>query len=215
MTITTGEDEERLRLLESVILNTTDGVLIAENDHNQDPKIVFVNEAFIKMSGYNKEEIIGLSPIGFFAPDASSDELAKLKDAIDKYEPCNIVVKTSKKNGTKYWVNVSVAPVSDGSGGFKHWVYIQRDVNNRRRHLQALEEQNKKLKEIAWIQSHVVRAPLARIMGLVDLLSEHHDSEELSNNQIIEAIASSANELDNIIRKIVQNTENVQNQSSL
>jgi len=52
-------------------------------------------------------------------------------------------------------------------------------------------------------------------MGLVDLLSEHHDSEELSNNQIIEAIASSANELDNIIRKIVQNTENVQNQSSL
>ena len=212
---TTKEDEERLRLLESVILNTTDGVLIAENDQNLDSKIVFVNNAFIKMSGFAKEEIIGISPLRFFAADASADEMLKLKDAIDKLEPCNIVVKTSKKNGTKYWVNVSIAPVSDGNGGFKHWVYIQRDVNNRRRHLQALEEQNIKLKEIAWIQSHVVRAPLARIMGLVDLLSERHDSEELSNDQIIKAIAASANELDNIIRKIVQNTENIQNQTSV
>ena len=78
--------------------------------------------------------------------------------------------------------------------------------------MQAIEEQNKKLKEIAWIQSHVVRAPLARIMGLVDLLSEQHSNEDIDNSQIIEAIASSANELDQIIRKIVQNTENVQNQ---
>ncbi len=215
MMTTTREDEERLRLLESVILNTTDGVLIAENNQKLESKIVFVNEAFVKMSGFTKDEIIGLSPLNFFHSDASIEELSKLKDAIDKFEPCNIVVKTTKKNGTKYWVNVSVAPVSDGSGEYKHWVYIQRDVNYRRRHLQALEEQNKKLKEIAWIQSHVVRAPLARIMGLVELLSERHDSEDLSNNQIIEAIASSANELDNIIRKIVINTENAQNQSSL
>jgi len=215
MISTTKDDDERLRLLESVILNTTDGVLIAENTHNFESQIVFVNEAFMKMSGFAKEEIIGRSPLTFFANDASVDELARLKESIEKFESCNIVVKASNKSGAKYWINLSVAPVSDTSGGYKHWVYIQRDVNNKRRHLQALEVQNKKLKEIAWIQSHVVRAPLARIMGLVELLSERHDSEDLSNNQIIEAIASSANELDNIIRKIVLNTENVQNQSGL
>ena len=207
------EDEERLRLLESVILNTTDGILIAENSQDIGSKIVFVNEAFIKMSGYSKEEVIGNSPMIFFGTESGIDEIKKLKDAINKCEPCNIVVKNRRKSGESYWVNISVAPVSDGVGGYKHWVYIQRDVNDRRRHLQAIEEQNKKLKEIAWIQSHVVRAPLARIMGLVDLLSEQHSNEDIDNSQIIEAIASSANELDEIIRKIVQNTENVQNQT--
>lgn len=212
--LTTKEDEERLRLLESVILNTTDGILIAENgDRLDNYKIVFVNAAFIKMSGYSKEEIMGKSPLDFFISDASNGELNKLKDAIGKYEPCNIVLKNQRKNGENYWVNISVAPVSDGIGGFKHWVYIQRDVNDRRRHLQAMEEQNKKLKEIAWIQSHVVRAPLARIMGLVELLSEQNNNDEIKNSEIIEAITSSANELDQIIRKIVQHTENVQNQS--
>ena len=209
----TKEDEERLRLLESVILNTTDGILIAENSQDIGSKIVFVKEAFIKMSGYSKEEVIGNSPMIFFGTESGIDEIKKLKDAINKCEPCNIVVKNRRKNGENYWVNISVAPVSDGVGGYKHWVYVQRDVNDRRRHLQAIEEQNKKLKEIAWIQSHVVRAPLARIMGLVDLLSEQHSNEDIDNSQIIEAIASSANELDEIIRKIVQNTENVQNQT--
>jgi len=207
------EDEERLRLLESVILNTTDGILIAENSQDIGSKVVFVNEAFIKMSGYSKEELIGNSPLTFFGTESGIDEIKKLKDAINKCEPCNIVVKNRRKSGENYWVNISVAPVSDGVGGYKHWVYVQRDVNDRRRHLQAIEEQNKKLKEIAWIQSHVVRAPLARIMGLVDLLSEQHSNEDIDNSQIIEAIASSANELDQIIRKIVQNTENVQNQT--
>jgi len=208
---TTKEDEERLRLLESVILNTTDGILIAENNGSLDYRIVFVNEAFIKMSGYSKEEVIGKSPMDFFISDSGDIELNKLKEAIDKCEPCNIVLKNQRKNGGNYWVNISVAPVSEGVGGYKHWVYIQRDVNDRRRHLQAMEEQNKKLKEIAWIQSHVVRAPLARIMGLVELLSDQNNNDVINNSEIIEAISSSANELDQIIRKIVQHTENVQN----
>jgi len=211
---TIKEDEERLRLLESVILNTTDGILIAENSDSLDYQIIFVNESFIKMSGYTKEEIIGKSPLDFFVADPSGNELNKLKDAINRCEPCNIVLKNRRKNGESYWINISAAPVFDGVGGYKHWVYIQRDVNDRRRHLQAMEEQNKRLKEIAWIQSHVVRAPLARIMGLVDLLVEQNNNEEINNTEIIEAIASSANELDEIIRKIVQHTENVQNQSS-
>jgi PAS domain S-box-containing protein len=210
---TIKEDEERLRLLESVILNTTDGILIAENSESLDYQIIFVNESFIKMSGYIKEDIIGRSPLDFFVADPSGNELNKLKDAINRCEPCNIVLKNRRKNGESYWINISAAPVSDGVGGYKHWVYIQRDVNDRRRHLQAMEEQNKRLKEIAWIQSHVVRAPLARIMGLVDLLSEQNNKDEINNTEIIEAIASSANELDEIIRKIVQHTESVQNQS--
>jgi len=62
----------------------------------------------------------------------------------------------------------------------------------------AVEEQNKKLSEIAWIQSHIVRAPLARMMGLMDLFKSAEDEKET----IVDYLIESAHELDLIIRDI-------------
>jgi two-component system sensor histidine kinase/response regulator len=69
---------------------------------------------------------------------------------------------------------------------------------------ESITKQNKLLKEIAWIQSHLVRAPLARIMGLSTLLlDEDEDVINSNKNQIINYIVDSANELDVIIKDIV------------
>ncbi len=69
---------------------------------------------------------------------------------------------------------------------------------------ESITKQNKLLKEIAWIQSHLVRAPLARIMGLSNLLLDEDEDDNNSNkNQIINYIVDSANELDIIIKDIV------------
>ena len=102
--------------------------------------------------------------------------------------------------------------MSDAKGGFTHWIYIQSDVSDRKSYLQSIEEQNKRLREIAWMQSHVVRAPLARILGLANLLLELGMVSEVDSVSLIENISSSAVELDKIIRQIVEKTENVQNQ---
>lgn len=69
-------------------------------------------------------------------------------------------------------------------------------------HVNAIEEQNKKLREIAWIQSHVVRAPLSRIMGLIDLLNNHENSDIEEQRTILNYILVSAEELDEIIKGI-------------
>ena len=64
----------------------------------------------------------------------------------------------------------------------------------RLNYIQAIETQIEKLKEISWIQSHVVRAPLARIMGLLPMVKELNvDSEE--REKIIEYLITSADEL--------------------
>ncbi len=63
-----------------------------------------------------------------------------------------------------------------------------------------------KMKEIAWMQSHVVRAPLARLMGLVHLLHDHRDADE-EHYEILDSILLSAKELDEVIRSITSNTE--------
>ncbi len=63
-----------------------------------------------------------------------------------------------------------------------------------------------KMEEIAWTQSHVVRAPLARLMGLVYLLREYPE-QEADRQDLLSAVMSSADELDGIIRSITYNTE--------
>jgi signal transduction histidine kinase len=78
---------------------------------------------------------------------------------------------------------------------------IVHDITERNQYYAAVSDQNKLLKDIAWMQSHVVRAPLARIMGLVNLL-EDEDFNELNQTEIIALITESATELDGIIRNI-------------
>lgn len=82
------------------------------------------------------------------------------------------------------------------------------DVTQQRMQTEALEVQNRKLMEIAWVQSHEVRAPLARIMGLVQLVSRYPD-EGINLKMTLRHIAESANDLDGIIRKIVRKTEEI------
>ncbi|MCE6992127.1 PAS domain-containing protein [Dyadobacter sp. CY323] len=87
-------------------------------------------------------------------------------------------------------------------------VGVLRDVTDRVRYISEIEERNKKLKEIAWMQSHVIRAPLARVMGLVDLLKNYSNTEE-ETLELLEHLLASANSLDEIIRDISAKTEQV------
>lgn len=79
------------------------------------------------------------------------------------------------------------------------------DVTSSREQLDKIKTQNQKLKEIAWLQSHVIRAPLARILGLINLFEVIDDKdEEMTRNQIIEMITTSAHELDEVIKDITE-----------
>jgi light-regulated signal transduction histidine kinase (bacteriophytochrome) len=76
-------------------------------------------------------------------------------------------------------------------------------------HIKAIEAQNKQLQEIAWIQSHIVRAPLARIMGLINLLKiEDEIPDDLKT--LLQYILTSANEFDEIIKTISNKSQVVE-----
>ena len=83
-----------------------------------------------------------------------------------------------------------------------------RDITERLNYILAIEKQNKKLLEIAWTQSHVVRAPLSRIMGLTELIKDPADSGK-EKQELLELLQTSANELDEIIRSISEKTEQI------
>lgn len=98
--------------------------------------------------------------------------------------------------------------IRDANGKATRMVGAVLDVTNSRKLLRKIQRQNKLLKEIAWEQSHVVRAPLARIKGLLPLL-EKKNYQEMSEKEVLFHINDSANELDSIIRNIVGKTEKI------
>ena len=87
------------------------------------------------------------------------------------------------------------------------------DVTNSRQQLERIKNQNEQLKEIAWLQSHVIRAPLSRIMGLIYLMKEY-DGGGKSTEEIIDMISTSTEELDQVIQEIVNKTEAVKEDDS-
>jgi PAS domain S-box-containing protein len=175
------EEEQRLRLLETVITQSKDAVMITDIDTSENviPNIIFVNSAFTDMCGYAAEEIIGKSPAMLFGAKSDILEFDKLKTAIQEYRECFVETISYKKNKEEFWVNFSMIPVTNKDGEHSHWISIQRDVteekerDKEREHLiRELTQNNKDLKQFSYITSHNLRAPLSNLTGLLNLVDD-------------------------------------------
>ena len=103
--------------------------------------------------------------------------------------------------GDFLYVNSKGYIVRDPNGKPLRLIGATQDITERMLHIKAIEAQNKKLQEIAWIQSHIVRAPLARIMGLINLIELEEDTPE-DLKELLGYILVSAKEFDEIIKSI-------------
>ena len=175
------EEEQRLKLLETVITQSKDSILITEANSaaRKIPKIVYVNPAFSQMSGYQSNEIIGKSPNIFKGPKSDSDELKKLLRAIKNEEECLIETISYTKKKEEYWVRFSMIPIFNNDDVISHWISIQRDITDEKKletekeHLiRELTQNNKDLKQFSYITSHNLRAPLSNLIGLLNLIED-------------------------------------------
>jgi PAS domain S-box-containing protein len=97
------------------------------------------------------------------------------------------------------WIRYTVTPVKKDNIIIGACI-TGRDITERKLYLKSLEDQNKVFREISWVQSHMVRGPLARIMGLIPLLKASKDENE--RIQVLEYLDISTQELDNKIKEI-------------
>ncbi|MGZ3964371.1 MAG: PAS domain S-box protein [Mucilaginibacter sp.] len=319
------QEEQQLRLLESVITNTKDTVMITEAEpfDGPGPRILYVNEAFTKMTGYTADEVIGKTPRMLQGPNSDKEALGKLGAALRRWESYEVTTINYKKNGEEFWVNFSVTPVADETGWYTHWIAIERDVTEEKeaeqklrasynernailesigdgffaidnnwvitywnkmaetimgkkredlvgrdireiypnvpgritylyyekafrtkerqnfnvhntevdrwfdvsvfpsttglsvyfkdisetlKHTSTIEEQNKKLREIAWMQSHLTRAPVANILGLMNLLKDAKLNED-EKGDVLKYLLKAAEDLDDVIINIINQTD--------
>ena len=166
-----------------------------------------VNAAAIAHYGYSREEFLSMK-IMDIAPKQGA---AKLKAAADRARHSEElfskgVFEHCKKNGDVIKVD-RLSNVIRFHGRKAELVLLQ-DITLRLFYIEAIEAQNKKLQEIAWMQSHRVRAPLARIMGLIDLI-QNGPATNISQDRLLNEIYTSATELDDILGDITEKAEQI------
>jgi two-component system cell cycle sensor histidine kinase/response regulator CckA len=133
-------DEDRLRLLESAVVHAHDAVVIlaAEPAPGAGRSVLYVNDAFCRMTGYSRAEVVGRSLHFLRGPESDPDTLTRIRDALDSGSPLQVELLNYRKDGTGFWVDLSLVPVADAAGRRTHWVMIQRDVSERRKAEEAL-----------------------------------------------------------------------------
>jgi PAS domain S-box-containing protein len=187
------QQEDRLRLLESVVINANDAIVITESTpiSAPGPHILYVNEAFCRLTGYTAEEVIGKTPRLLQGAKTDRDVLRKVRTALENWQPIVVELINYRKDRSEFWVELSIVPVADKMGWYTHWVSIQRDITQRKRLEAKLLKTLQKERELSELKSHFVtstshefRTPLSIILSSAELLEHYghqwkdHDKQE-------------------------------------
>ena len=139
--------EESLRLRDRALAAIDEGILVTD-PHQPDRPIVYVNPAFLHMTGYAEHEVLGRNSHFLHGPDTDRATTAAIYAAIAAAEPITTELVNYRKDGTPYWNRLSIGPIRDAQGRLTHFVGVQRDVTEQRRAREALMASNALLNTI-------------------------------------------------------------------
>ncbi|MES2402158.1 MAG: EAL domain-containing protein [Pseudomonadota bacterium] len=126
--------QEQLLLLETSISRLNDIVIITEAGpiDSPGPRIVFVNDAFERHTGYSREEALGKTPRILQGKQTQRVQLDRIRTAMKYSQPVRAELINYRKNGQPFWMELEIAPVDYFNRGLTHWVSVARDVTERK-----------------------------------------------------------------------------------
>ncbi|MEX0730730.1 MAG: PAS domain S-box protein [Aquisalimonadaceae bacterium] len=134
------EREQQLRLLETAVARQNDILLITDADSidNPDgPKIVYVNDAFTRITGYSREEAIGRTPRILQGANTQHAELARIRGALESWQPVRSELINYTKGGEEIWLEMDITSLIDDAGRHTHFVAVERNITGRKKAEQA------------------------------------------------------------------------------
>lgn len=110
-----------------------------------DRPLVFVNDGFIRLTGYSKEDVIGKNCRFLQGNETDSAAVEELRRAIKNGEQTTVELLNYKKDGTPFWNRLSITPLKDKNGLTTHYVGVQSDITELRETQKDLRAANKVL----------------------------------------------------------------------
>lgn len=192
--------QDQRHLLNTVVNNTHDWLWLIDVKS----EILMANTTFVKMMGADSQnDLIGKTPLDYSRDD---EERNKWKDYYKRALAGEEIHVTEKKSGfvkdEEIYIEFHFFPVVNRKRKIEMVTCFGHDITGLKNVQKEIENQNRALKEITWIQAHEMRKPVANIQGLIEALdTENPNSKE--NWELMEHVRNQTDELDRVIRKIV------------
>ncbi|HBH38351.1 MAG TPA: hypothetical protein DDX06_08205, partial [Curvibacter sp.] len=118
-----------LQRLSSIAQRTRDAVIITD----ESGKITWTNEAFTRVSGYSADEARGLKPGALLQSDRTDPAtVATLSQQLARREACHVEIQNRHKDGSHYWLELEIQPITDARGQFSGFMAVERDITEQR-----------------------------------------------------------------------------------
>ncbi|MFM2359821.1 MAG: hypothetical protein RLY16_1814 [Bacteroidota bacterium] len=140
------KSSNELRKLSLIATKSKSGVIIADTYG----RIEWVNDAFVKLSGYQPAEVIGKKPKDFLqGTETPEDKRKQLSDALAKKEDIEIVIINHHKSGKPYYNQLEIISVFDEQGKHINFIAIQKDITDEINSHQAIIQMNSRFELIS------------------------------------------------------------------
>ncbi len=116
--------------------------MIVTDPRQPDNPVVFANDAFCRLSGYERREILGRNCRFLQGPDTDPETVRRIHDAVVEVRPLEIDIRNRRKTGEPFWNRLLMAPVFDADGRLAYFFASQVDVSLERERLEGLETNN-------------------------------------------------------------------------
>ncbi len=125
------KDEGTIPFVLSQILDTcVNGITLSDPDQPDNP-IVYANEAFELITGYNREEIVGHNCRFLQGTDRDQPEIERIREALRDQKRVTVTLRNYRKDGTLFYNRFSIRPLLDRQGRLVYYLGIQYDVTDK------------------------------------------------------------------------------------